>query len=151
MHHSDVDSVGFEILNDHVRVALGHPAACLTVAGDRPPLEAGSVEPAEDPGPALDERLDLEVVFPDGAVAQVLGQAGREEVGGLEDVPVGGDDKLRLCHGCDLPARGRKISIPDDRQGAHAVPCFSTLDQPVGTSNADEPVVDGCGQEEKGW
>ena len=149
MHDPDVDSVEVEVLDDHVGVALGHPAARLTVAGDRPPLEAGRVQPPEDPGPALDERLDLEVVLPDRPVPQVLGQAGDEEVGGLEDVPVGGDDKLLLCHGCDLPALGRKISIPDDRPGAHAVPCARSLDQPVGTGNADEPVADGCGQKEK--
>ena len=75
-------------------VALGHPAARLAVAGDRPALEPGRVQAPEDPGAALDERLDLEVLLPDAAVPQVLREAGDEEVGGLEDVPVGGDDKV---------------------------------------------------------
>ena len=47
-------------------------------------------------GAALDERLDLEVLFPDRAVAQVLREAGAEQVGGLEEVPVGGDDEVLL-------------------------------------------------------
>ena len=110
MHDPDVDSVEGEVLEDHFGVALGHPPARLAVPGDRPPLEPGRVQSPEDPGPTLDERLDLEVVLPDRPVPQVLGQTGDEEVGGLEDVPVGGNDELLLCHGCDLPALGRKIS-----------------------------------------
>ena len=113
MHDPDVDAVGVEVLEDHLGVALGHPAARLAVAGDRPPLEPGRVQAPEDPGPALDQRLDLEVVLPDPPVPQVLGQAGGEEVGGLEDVPVGGDDELLRCHGCDLPAPGRKITMTE--------------------------------------
>ena len=111
VHHTDVDTVEVEVLDDHLGVTLGHPPAGLAVARDRPSLEAGRVQPAEDARPSLDERLDLEVVLPDPAVAQVLRQAGGEEVRGLQDVPVGGDDKLLLCHGCALPARGRKISM----------------------------------------
>src|SRR6185369_14293073 len=45
----------------------------------------------EDRGAALDEGLDLEVLFPHRAVAQVLRQTGLEEVGRLEDVAVGRD------------------------------------------------------------
>ena len=58
-------------------VALGHPPAGLAVARDRPALEAGRVQPAEDPGAALDQGLDLEVLLPHAAVAQVLREAGR--------------------------------------------------------------------------
>jgi hypothetical protein len=113
MHDSDVDTVEVEVFEDHLGVALGHSTSGLTVPGDRPPFEPGSMQSPEDPGPALDEGLDLEVVLPHGPVAQVLGQAGDEEVGRLEDVAVGGDDELLLCHGCDLPALGRKISMTE--------------------------------------
>jgi hypothetical protein len=82
MHDPDVDPVGFEVFDDDLRVALGDPAACLAVPGDRPALEPWRVQSPEDPGPVLDERLDLEVVLPDRPVAQVLGQAGDEQVGG---------------------------------------------------------------------
>ena len=99
VHHSDVDSVESEVLDDHLGIAFGHPPARLPVPGDRPSLEPGRVKSPEDPGPALDEGLDLEVVLPDPAVPQVLGQAGDEEVGRFEDVSVGGNDELRLCHG----------------------------------------------------
>ena len=98
VHDPDVDAVEVQVLEDHLGVALGHPPAGLAVPRDGPPLEAGRVQPTEDPGPALDERLDLEVVLPDAAVAQVRGQAGDEQVGGLEDVPVGGDDKGLVGH-----------------------------------------------------
>ena len=50
----------------------------------------------EDPGAALDEGLDLEVLLPDRPVPQVLGQAGAEQVGRLEEVPVGRDNKVLL-------------------------------------------------------
>ena len=60
---------------------------------------------------ALDERLDLEVFFPDRAVAQVLREASAEQVGGLEEVPVGRDDEILLRH------------------------ASRALDQPVGTGN----------------
>ena len=132
-----------------VGVALGHPPAGLAVARDRPPLEAGRVQPPELAGPALDQRLDLEVVLPHPPVPQVLWQAGDEEVGGFEDVPVGGDDKLLLCHGGDLPTRGRD---PRSRGGRTEPPSRGTLrrilDQPVGTDNADRS-PDRCGQKEK--
>jgi hypothetical protein len=65
----------------------------VSVAGDGPPLEAGRVQSAEDAGAALHQRFDLEVVLPDPALPQVLRQAGDEEIRGLEDVPVGGDDE----------------------------------------------------------
>ena len=104
VHDPDVDAVEVEILEDRLGVALGHPPAGLAVARDGPPVEAGCVQAAEDPRPALDERLDLEVVLPDAAVAQVLGQAGDEEVRGLEDVPVGRDDKGLVRHVLSLPS-----------------------------------------------
>ena len=111
VHDPDVDAIEIEVLDDQFRVALGHPPTRLSVPGDRPPLEPRRVQHPEDPGPALDERLDLEVLLPDPPVPQMLGQPGGEEVGRLEDVPVGGDDKLVVGHGCDLPAPGRKISM----------------------------------------
>ena len=110
VHHTDIDPVESEVLDDQLGVALGHPPARLAVPGDRPALEPGRVQSPEYPGSALDERLNLEVVLPHSPVPQVLGQAGDEEIGGLQDVPVGGNDELRLCHGRDLPARRRKIS-----------------------------------------
>ena len=79
-------------------IALGHAPARLAVAGDRPALEAGRVQPPEDPRPAFDEGFDLEVVLPHAAVAQVCGEAGDEQVGGLEDVTVGRDDKGLVRH-----------------------------------------------------
>ena len=48
----------------------------------------------EDPRAALDERLDLEVFFPDRPIAQVLREPGHEQVGRLEQVPVGRDDEV---------------------------------------------------------
>ena len=80
-------------------VALGRAAAGLAVAGDRPALVAGGVQPAEDGGAALDEGLDLEVLLPHGPVAEVLGEAGLEQVDGLEEVPVARDDEVLLRHG----------------------------------------------------
>ncbi len=77
------------------------------------PSKPGVCSRPEEARAALDERLDLEVVLPDPAVAQVLRQAGDEEIGGFEDVPVGGNDKLLLCHGCALPAWGRKITMTE--------------------------------------
>jgi hypothetical protein len=111
VHDPDVDAVGIEVLNDHFGITLGHPPARLAVAGDRPALESGCVQPAELAGATLHERLYLEVVLPDTPVAQVLRQAGDEEVGGLQDVPVGRDDKLLRCHGCALPARDARSMI----------------------------------------
>ena len=112
----------------------GIRAARLPVAGDRPSLEPGRVQPPEDPGPALDQRLDLEVVLPDPSVPKVLGQSGGEEVGGLEDVPVGGHDKLVLCHSCDLPAPGPERSMTERARMRYPAPW--SVNQPVGTSNA---------------
>ena len=67
MHDPDVDAVGVEILQNDLGVALGHAPSRLAVAGDRPSLESGCVQPSELPGAALYERLDLEVVLPDAA------------------------------------------------------------------------------------
>ena len=43
---------------------------------------------------SLDERVDFEVLLPEPAVPQVLRQPGPEQVGRLDDVPVGGDNKV---------------------------------------------------------
>ena len=83
----------------------------LAVARDRPALEAGRVQLAEDPGAALDEGLDLELLLPHGHVAQVRGQAGLEQVDRLEEVPVGRDDEVLLRHRCDLPCDVRRRSL----------------------------------------
>jgi hypothetical protein len=118
VHDPDVDAVRVEVLEDDLGITLGHAPTGLPVARDGPALEAGRVQAAELGGAALHERLDLEVVLPDAAVAQMLREPGDEEVGRLQDVPVGGDDKLLRCHGCALPARRRKI---DDGARADAV------------------------------
>ena len=104
VHDPDVDPVEVEVLEDQLGVTLGHPAPRLAVARDRPTFEPGGVQAPELPRPTFDQRLDLEVVLPDPTVPQVLGQAGDEEVGGLEDVPVGGDDKGLVRHVLSLPS-----------------------------------------------
>ena len=111
VHDADVDAVGVQILQNDFGVALGHAPSGLAIARNGPPLEAGRVQPAEFGSAAVHERLNLEVVLPDAAVPQILREARDEEVGRFEDVPVSGDDKLLLCHGCALPARGRKIDV----------------------------------------
>lgn len=83
MQHLGVDPVEVHVLEDHVRITLRHPPTGLAVPGNRPTLEPGRVQPTEDPGGALDKGLDLEVLFPHSAVAQVLREEGTEEVGGL--------------------------------------------------------------------
>ena len=105
-------------------IAFGHPAAGLTVAGDRPPFEAGRVQAPELPGAALDQRLDLEIVFPHRPVPQVLWQPGDEEIRRFEDVPVGGNDKFLLRHGGDLL---RWDDIPRSRGGRTEPPSRATL------------------------
>ncbi len=63
--HLGVDAVEVHVLEDQLGVTLGRSPAGLAVAGDRPALEARRVQAPEDPGAALDERLDLEVLLPD--------------------------------------------------------------------------------------
>jgi hypothetical protein len=75
------------------------------------------VEAPEDAGAALDERLDLEVLLPDGAVPQVLRESGLEDVRRLEEVPVGRDDEV-LVRPCGA-LRARQFA--------------NRLNQPVGT------------------
>ena len=125
------------VLEDHLGVALGHPPARLAVAGDRPALEPGRVQPPEDPGPALDQRLDLEVLLPHAPVPQVLRQAGHEQIGGLQDVPVGGDDKLLLLSWLCPSCAGTHDLAEDRARVRHAArSCPRIVDQPVGTGNA---------------
>jgi hypothetical protein len=107
VHDLDVDAVEIHVLEDVFRITFRHPAPGLAVARDGPALVPGRVQLPEDPGAALDERLDLEVFLPDRAVAQVLREARAKEVGGLEEVPVRRDDEILLGHRCDLPARRR--------------------------------------------
>ena len=83
-------------------VAFRHAPAGLAIPRDRPAFVARRVQLAEDRGAALDERLDLEVFLPHRAIAQVLRQAGAEQVGGLEEVPVRGDDEVLVDHGVTL-------------------------------------------------
>ena len=104
MHDTDVDPVEVHVLENQFGITLGHPPSRLAVAGDRPPFETRSVQTPEEPRPAFDEWLDLEVLLPDPAIPQMLGQAGPEEVGGLEDVPVGGNDKGLVLHVLSLPS-----------------------------------------------
>ena len=111
MHDLHVDAVEVHVFEDVLGVAFGHPPARLAIPRDRPALVSRRVQFPEDARAALDERLDLEVFFPDRAVAQVLREASAEQVGGLEEVPVGRDDEILLAT------------------------CLATLDQPVGTGN----------------
>ena len=108
MHHLHVDPVEIHVLEDVLGIAFRHAPTGLAVARDRPALVPGRVQPAEDPGTVLDERLDLEVLLPDRAVAQVLREAGLEQVDGLEEVPVGGDDEV-LVHAAEANPTGRYI------------------------------------------
>ena len=117
MHHRGVDAVEGEVLEDDLGVALRGAPAGLAVARDRPSLEARRVQTPEDARAALDERLDLEVLLPDRAVAQVLGKAGAEQVGRLEDVAVGRDDEAVAVGHARPPERGvsGRVSVPPDR------------------------------------
>ena len=98
MHHPDIDAVERQVLDDHLGIALGHAATGLAVPRDGPALEPGRVQAPEDPSAPFDQRLDLEVLFPDAPVPQVLGQARDKEVRRFQDVPVGGDDKGLVRH-----------------------------------------------------
>ena len=98
VQHLGVDAVEVHVLEDHLGVTFGGPTVGLAVARDRPALEARSVQAPEDAGAALDERLDLEVLLPDRAVAEVLRQARPEEVRRFEEVPVPGDDEVLVRH-----------------------------------------------------
>jgi hypothetical protein len=118
MHDADVDPVGGEILDDHLGVALRHAPTGLAVTRDRPTLEARCVQPAEDPSPALDEWLDLEVLFPDAAVAQVFGQARLEKIGRFENMSVSGDDKGLVLHVLSLSS-GIRENLRRAREAAH--------------------------------
>src|SRR5262249_6589037 len=85
--------------------AFGHATTGLAVAGNRPALEARRVQAPEDPRAAFVEGLDLEVLLPHPAIAQVLRQARDEQIGRLQDVPVGRDDEILLRHGDVSSAR----------------------------------------------
>src|SRR3546814_17685007 len=87
VHDLHVDAVEVHVLEDLLGIALGRAAAGLAVAGDGPTLVAGRVQPAEHAGAVLHPGLvELEVLLPDPATAQVLGQAGLDQVDG----PAGG-------------------------------------------------------------
>ncbi len=94
VHYLHVDAVEIHVLEDLLGIAFGRAALRLAIPGDRPALVARRVQPPEDARAALDERLDLEVLFPDRAVAQVLRQPRDEQVGGLEEMPVRGHDEI---------------------------------------------------------
>ena len=141
MHHPDVDPVEGEVVDDHFGVPLGHAAARLAVAGDRPPFEAGRVQSAEDPGPALDERLYLKIVLPHSPVPQMLGQPGDEQIGRLENVPIGRHDKLFLRHDRDLLRRARHPFRTHDEPGAPACPCSESVVRPAGKATPETPTT----------
>jgi hypothetical protein len=111
VQHLRVDAVEVHVLEDVLGVALRRAPARLAVPRDRPALETGRVEAAEDAGAVLDERLDLEVLFPHRTVAEVLREAGLEEVDRFEQVPVPGDDEVRVRHRCAPP--------PHRKRGSH--------------------------------
>ena len=123
----DVDAVEGQVLDDAVRVAISGVAHRRGGARHRPALEAGRVEVAEDPDPSFDQRLDLEVLLPHRPVREVLGQAGQEQVGGLEEVPIRRDDK-GLSASSVMPSSLLRAS-----GDAEARP-HGKRDQPVGTS-----------------
>ena len=118
VHHRGVDAVEGEVLDDDLGVTLRGAPAGLAVARDRPSLEARRVQTPEHTRAVLDEGLDLEVLFPDRAVAQVLGKAGAEQVGRLEDVAVGRDDEAVAVGHARPPERcvSGRVSVPPDRQ-----------------------------------
>ena len=110
VHDPDVHPVEVEVLEDQFGVTLGHPSPRLAVPRDRPAFEPRGVQAPELPCPTFDQWLDLEVVLPDPSLPQVLGQAGDEEVGGLEDVPVGGHDKGLVLHVLSLPCVFQRVA-----------------------------------------
>ncbi len=103
MQHLRVDTVDRHVLEDVLRVALGCTPARLAVARDRPALVPRGVQAAKHTSAALDERLDLEVLLPHGAIAQMPRKPLAEEVGGFEEVPVTETTKS-FCVMCVLPA-----------------------------------------------
>ena len=102
MHQRGVDAVLVHVAEDPLGVALGSETVGLAIAGDRPPVEAGGVQRAEVARTTFDHRLDLEVLLPDGAVAEVRGHPGDEQIGRLEDVAVRGNDEVLGHRRCSL-------------------------------------------------
>ena len=94
----NVDTIEIHVLKDLFGIAFWHPTTRLAVTRDGPALESRSVQAAKDPGPTFNERLDLEVLFPHGAIPQMLRKTGDEQVGRLEEMPVGGDDEWLPRH-----------------------------------------------------
>ena len=118
MHHRGVDAVGREVLEDDLGDRPRGCAAGLAVREIRPPSNPGVCRRRKTRRTVLDERLDLEVLLPDAAVAEVLGEAGDEEVGGLEDVAVGRDHEALLlpssgtsCEPAPVPLVYRSVQV----------------------------------------
>jgi hypothetical protein len=93
------------------------------------------VQPPEDPGAPLDERLDLEVLFPDCSIPEVLRQAGEEQIRRLEEVTVGRNNEFLRRHRCVLPApTPMSLVDPESRLRGLREPC--PYDIPTGRYTA---------------
>src|SRR2546423_3316288 len=116
-----------------------------------PALEARRTEPSEVTYAALDEWLDLEVFLPERPIPQMLRQTSEEEIGRLNDVPVGRDDKVLFGHSmrpsCAGLARAGepKRSTPIGLDGP-ALRFVARLDQPVGTKHRREAAQQNKGE-----
>ena len=102
VHQLGVDAVEIHVLEHALRVARMRRPVVMAVARHRPAFEAGRANASELAHAAGHERVDLEVLLPEAPVAQVLRQAGPEEVGGLDDVAVGRDDEVLSRRSCGL-------------------------------------------------
>ena len=98
MHQLGVDAVEVHVLDHPIGVAGVRGAVEVAVPRHRPPFEARRADTREVAHAALDERLDLEVLFPEAAIAQVRRQARAEQIRRFDDVAVGGEHKILLGH-----------------------------------------------------
>ena len=109
MHDLRADPVEIHVVEHPLGLAGVRGAVEVAVARHGPTLETRRAHACEVAHAALHERFDLEVLLPEAALTQMLREAGAEQVGGLDDVAVGRDDKvpvqqLVVGHARDLPA-----------------------------------------------
>ena len=94
-HHRRVDSVEVHVTQDVFRIAVGGRPTELAVLGYRPTVVPGRVQSLELRMPTWHQRLvERELLFPEGPIPKVRGQAGLEEVDRLDDVRITRNNKF---------------------------------------------------------